>query len=62
MEDGSKDKNPQKKKGINDHNVEAIAHEEIRDIINDDTTKEVHVLENNENKEISINYVSTGKI
>ena len=50
-----------KRKEINDqdddHNIKAIAHKELRDIINDDTTKEVHVLKNNENKEISINYV-----
>jgi len=61
---GSKDKNPLKKKGINDqddHNIEAIAHEELRDIINEDTTEEVHVPENNGNEEISINYVSTRK-
>ncbi|XP_049399680.1 uncharacterized protein LOC125863687 [Solanum stenotomum] len=62
---GSKDKNPQKRKGINDqdnHNMEATAHEELRDIINDDTKEEVHVPENNENEEISINYVSTRKM
>ena len=51
-----------KRKGINnqddDHNIEMISHEDLRDIINDDTTKEVHVLENNENEKISINYVS----
>ena len=45
----SKDKNPQKRKRINDqdedHNIEAIAHEEIRYIINDNTIKEVHVPE-----------------
>ena len=41
--------------------MEAIAHEELRDIINNDTKVEVHVPENNENEEISINYVSTRK-
>ncbi|XP_049397137.1 uncharacterized protein LOC125861237 [Solanum stenotomum] len=49
---GSKDKNPRKRKEINDqdgHNMEAIAHEELQDIINDDTKVEVHVPENNEN-------------
>ena len=61
----SKDKNPQKMKGINcqddDHNIEAISHEELRDIINDDNIKRVHVPENNENGKISINYFSTRK-
>ncbi|XP_049394642.1 uncharacterized protein LOC125858916 [Solanum stenotomum] len=47
---GSKDKNLRKRKEINGHDVEAIAHEELRDIINYDTTKEVHVPENNENE------------
>ena len=38
---GSKDKNPRKKR-INDqddHNIESIAHEELRDIINNNITK-----------------------
>ena len=65
MVNSSKYKNPWKRKWINDqdnHNIEAIAHDELRDIINNDTTKEVvHVPENNENEEISINYVSTRK-
>ena len=44
---GFKDKNPQKRKGINDqdddHNIEEFGHKDIRDIINDNTTKKFHV-------------------
>ncbi|XP_070035716.1 uncharacterized protein [Nicotiana tomentosiformis] len=61
---GSKNKNPRRRKGENDqsdHNTEVVAQEEHIDITNDKTSKEVHEPENNENEEISISYVSTGK-
>lgn len=41
----SKDKNPLKRKGTNDLNLEAIAPEELRDMMNDDITEEVQVPE-----------------
>ncbi|XP_070057856.1 uncharacterized protein [Nicotiana tomentosiformis] len=61
---GSKDKNPRKRKGANDqsdHNTEVVAQEEYGDITNDKTLREVQVPENDENGEILISYVSTGK-
>ena len=59
----SKDKNP-RKNGTNDHEdhiMEEISQEELRDITNDKTIEKVQVAENNENEEISISYVSTRK-
>ncbi|KAK4708501.1 hypothetical protein R3W88_029426 [Solanum pinnatisectum] len=58
---GSKDKNPRKRKGENDHNMKASAQGEPQDITNDETTENIEISENNENEEISISYVSTGK-
>lgn len=60
----SKDKIPRKRKGANEkdgHNMEVVAQEASQDIKIDNTSKEVQVHENDENKEISINYVLTGK-
>lgn len=57
---GSKDKMSRQKKERNDQdhlNMKAISNEELRGIINDDTIEELSVPENNENLEISINYV-----
>lgn len=59
---GSKDKMSRQKKERNDQdhlNMKAISNEELRGIINDDTIEELSVPENNENLEISINYVQT---
>ncbi|XP_070049266.1 uncharacterized protein [Nicotiana tomentosiformis] len=50
---GSKDKNPQKRKGENDqsdHNMEVVTQEEHRDITNDKTSREVQVPENDKNE------------
>nr|XP_016502469.1 PREDICTED: uncharacterized protein LOC107820660 [Nicotiana tabacum] len=61
---GSKEKNSRKRKGANDrvdHNVKAIAQEEHKDITINKTLHEVLVPENDENEDISISYVSTGK-
>ena len=58
---GSKDENPRKRKGENDHNMKASTQGEPQDITNNETTKNVEIYENNENEEISISYVSTGK-
>ena len=58
---GSKDKNPQKRKGINDqddHGSKEISQDETQFITHDDIFEEVQTSENNE---ISMNYVSTGK-
>ena len=57
---GSKDKNPQKRKGINDqddHELKEISQDETQVITHND--EEVQTSENNE---ISMNYVSTRKL
>ena len=57
---GSKDKNPRKRKGINDqddHGLKEISQDETQVITHDD--EEVRTSENNE---ISMNYVSTRKL
>jgi len=61
---GSKDKHPRRRKGASDqseHNTEVVTQEEPQDVTNDKTLGEVQVPKNNENEEISISYVSTGK-
>ena len=57
---GSKDKNPRKRKGINDqddHGLKEISQDETQVITHDE--EEVRTSENNE---ISMNYVSTRKL
>lgn len=59
---GSKDKNPQKRKGINDqgdHGLKEISQDETQVITLDEISEEV---QNSENNEISLNYVSSRKL
>ena len=60
---GSKDKNPRKKKGATNHHgqKEVNTPEECVDINYEKAPEEVQVPENNDNEEISICYVYTGK-
>lgn len=51
----------EKEKGENDYNMKVSAEGEPQDLTNDETTENVEIYENNENEEISINYVSTEK-
>ncbi len=51
----------EKEKGENDYNMNVSAEGEPQDLTNDETTENVEIYENNENKDISISYVTTAK-
>ncbi len=51
----------EKEKGENDYNMKVSAEGEPQDLTNDETTENVEIYENNENKDISISYVTTAK-